>query len=998
MSNYTTLKTTINANIRQNGNQEITGNILNSVLTAMVNTLGEGYQFAGIAIMETDPGTPDAKVFYIAKDKGAYKNFGDIEVTEDEVIFLVWDNAWHKVATGIAADAQLKEAVKELTEIARKVDTKQDIIPDLEAIREGAGKGNEAYSTVASIVEAGYVFAGIATPENNPGTPNTKVFYIANGNGTYTNFGGLDVTEDGVAILYYDTAWHKVSTGIASDEKLSELDKEIGNPYVLVANVTGGGMLDIVSNPLKVDFKANEGFYLEVSSPNNSIGNTLVYFKNAETNNWSGAETINCVNPTDKVKITKNYPISAIAIRNTFTNSDTITISAELSESLQNKVNVIEQKIDGYFFIKRYNLYAIPLFRNFTQYAVNLKAGTYTFVCSIPSATDKVWIRLFNSSGTMLLDKSIVKGETETKFTITLSEDLENGYWATFCSIDTPKLTIDVVTQDNLPLRVAELEESVAGFEESVGSGIKIAENSVKQSYVLNSNIKTNNILSLDLRKWTYGLLDKLGNISYDSTYYHSDFIPVTPGTTIYLKSCVYVICYDKDKILKSDVSVQTTVNPWSFVIPEDIYYIRTNVLDSRLISVTNTPAFILEGEDGDYVEYKNDYLPERIYKRYSLIDATLAWMRGEKFPVAFWGDSTTDGVGTTGWSATDNSHESKDNEAGGRGKADWQHPYSYPYILEQMLRSELGNNILRIYNAGWGGASLYVSTSISPIKDTIFGYAYSDVKMVGIAMGLNDRVFVSTDYEYYETFKKNLKQACNVLLSMNVTPFMVSYNTFTQAGNNGDNTYNTVYQNYVQQLANKAKKEVAELYGLEYVDMNEFGSLILRCSNYPMGGPNSSIGITENLHFKDLGHKLEAGFLFTKFIPWVLKTESANKVYLGLSNPNFKCGIIMTGPGQSWTQDGFKTEMQKTKGDTSDVCIYDAYVFNNSVNGPYNVTYYTPVASGYIVVDGDIENPITIDSTNVVIGTWDIGLHHVQVYTGESTTVAFKGFLLEQN
>lgn len=144
MSNYTTLKTTINANIRQNGNQEITGKILNSVLNAMVNTLGEGYQFAGIATTETDPGTPDAKVFYIANGKGEYAHFWALDVTEDDVVFLVWDNAWHKVATGIAADAQLKEAMTELTEIAGKVDTKQDIIPDLDAIREGAGKGSTA--------------------------------------------------------------------------------------------------------------------------------------------------------------------------------------------------------------------------------------------------------------------------------------------------------------------------------------------------------------------------------------------------------------------------------------------------------------------------------------------------------------------------------------------------------------------------------------------------------------------------------------------------------------------------------------------------------------------------------------------------------------------------------------------------------------------------------------------------------------------------------------
>ena len=49
MSNYNSLKRTIDANIKQNGNQEITGQVLNSVLNSMVNTLGAGYQFAGVA-------------------------------------------------------------------------------------------------------------------------------------------------------------------------------------------------------------------------------------------------------------------------------------------------------------------------------------------------------------------------------------------------------------------------------------------------------------------------------------------------------------------------------------------------------------------------------------------------------------------------------------------------------------------------------------------------------------------------------------------------------------------------------------------------------------------------------------------------------------------------------------------------------------------------------------------------------------------------------------
>lgn len=119
MSNYNSLKRTIDANIRQNGNQEITGQILNSVLNAMVNTLGAGYQFAGVATPASNPGTPDAKVFYIANGKGKYEKFGGINVTEDEVVILYLDSAWHKVSTGIA----LKSEIPDISDKADKATT-----------------------------------------------------------------------------------------------------------------------------------------------------------------------------------------------------------------------------------------------------------------------------------------------------------------------------------------------------------------------------------------------------------------------------------------------------------------------------------------------------------------------------------------------------------------------------------------------------------------------------------------------------------------------------------------------------------------------------------------------------------------------------------------------------------------------------------------------------------------------------------------------------------
>lgn len=87
MSNYTELKQAIEEVIKTNGQKEITGAIMQGVLTGIVSEIGANATFAGIATPDTAPGNPDANVFYIASVPGKYVNFGDIEVT-DQVIIL----------------------------------------------------------------------------------------------------------------------------------------------------------------------------------------------------------------------------------------------------------------------------------------------------------------------------------------------------------------------------------------------------------------------------------------------------------------------------------------------------------------------------------------------------------------------------------------------------------------------------------------------------------------------------------------------------------------------------------------------------------------------------------------------------------------------------------------------------------------------------------------------------------------------------------------------
>ena len=88
MANYEALTSAIQQAIKTNGNQEITGQVLQTVLLQMVNTLGTGAQFMGEATLTTDPGNPDASVFYIASIKGTYTHFGNLTLYTDEVAAL----------------------------------------------------------------------------------------------------------------------------------------------------------------------------------------------------------------------------------------------------------------------------------------------------------------------------------------------------------------------------------------------------------------------------------------------------------------------------------------------------------------------------------------------------------------------------------------------------------------------------------------------------------------------------------------------------------------------------------------------------------------------------------------------------------------------------------------------------------------------------------------------------------------------------------------------
>lgn len=106
MGNYEQLKQAVANIIKANGNQEITGAIMQNALLSIISTIGNNATFAGIATPTTNPGTPDQNVFYLASEPGIYTNFGGIELIDQVIVLINKRGNWVKNDSGIATNAE----------------------------------------------------------------------------------------------------------------------------------------------------------------------------------------------------------------------------------------------------------------------------------------------------------------------------------------------------------------------------------------------------------------------------------------------------------------------------------------------------------------------------------------------------------------------------------------------------------------------------------------------------------------------------------------------------------------------------------------------------------------------------------------------------------------------------------------------------------------------------------------------------------------------------
>ena len=194
MADFTALKTAIQNAIKQNGNEEITGNILQDVLLAIVSTLGDGSINDLITAL------------------------GSEATTRQQADGTLQQNIDAEATTRGNAD----------TALGGRID---GVIESINAINTAIGNG--------------YVYAGIATPSSTPTTG--KVFYLALTAGTYTNFGNIAVTQ-GINILKNNGSTWSLDSFLGIDDAPTPSSNNLVK--------SGGVFNDIMTNGSAFDLSA----------------------------------------------------------------------------------------------------------------------------------------------------------------------------------------------------------------------------------------------------------------------------------------------------------------------------------------------------------------------------------------------------------------------------------------------------------------------------------------------------------------------------------------------------------------------------------------------------------------------------------------------------------------------------------------------------------------------------------------------------------------------
>ena len=264
MADFNALEALINAYIKQNGVQAITGQVLNGVLRGMVSALGKGWTVAGEAYPNTDPGTMTGPVAYVAHNAGTYTNFGGLVVNDGEVAFLKYnEQTWTKeVLASLAATASVDGNVGTPYVVTQFVNGVLNF--DFHNMKGNPGVDGEdgdaaGFGTVNATVDANVGTPGVTVQSSGPNTAKNFTFQFTNLKGE-TGVTSCVVTVDNTtgtpscAVSLVGQELHLDFHGLKGAQ--GDTGSSVDYPFTIVNNLTTNDATQALSAAMGVQLES----------------------------------------------------------------------------------------------------------------------------------------------------------------------------------------------------------------------------------------------------------------------------------------------------------------------------------------------------------------------------------------------------------------------------------------------------------------------------------------------------------------------------------------------------------------------------------------------------------------------------------------------------------------------------------------------------------------------------------------------------------------------
>lgn len=237
------IKQYIASKIYENGNAEITGSVLQGVLFTVVDNIGAGFAFAGVASFSTAPGEPDGKVFYVTATPGTYASFG-LSVGSGELAFFMWEGvSWYKQVIAISTEGEAALAYSFGGVVNGVTPETSSTVADSGTIKFDNTLGQFILAkglpakyylswAAGAVAESSLIWNGDSVLKGRKQVGNR--FYIDNGDGTMNWF-----YYDGAQMLETTVATNKDVTEVLTDheERIENVEDSLVDVLTMVYNL-----------------------------------------------------------------------------------------------------------------------------------------------------------------------------------------------------------------------------------------------------------------------------------------------------------------------------------------------------------------------------------------------------------------------------------------------------------------------------------------------------------------------------------------------------------------------------------------------------------------------------------------------------------------------------------------------------------------------------------------------------------------------------------------